>query len=100
MIYMIDIDGTICNTPKDKKGNNAYKKAIPIKERIEQFNLLFEAGHEVHYWTARGSASGKDWTDLTVKQLSEWGVKATSLSLGKPSYDVWIDDKAIHPDQL
>lgn len=100
MIYMIDIDGTICNTPKDKKGNNAYKKATPIQERIDKFNALYDAGHTVHYWTARGGNSGKDWTDLTVRQLAEWGVRATSLSMGKPAYDVWIDDKAVNPKDL
>lgn len=100
MIYMIDIDGTICNTPVDKKGNHLYKKAKPIKERIQKFNELFDAGHTIHYWTARGSSSGKDWTDVTVKQLADWGVKATSLSMGKPVYDFWIDDKAINSSQI
>lgn len=100
MIYMIDIDGTICDTPKDKNGKSVYKKATPIKERIKKFNGLYDAGNEVHYWTARGATTGKDWTDLTVKQLAEWGVKATSLSMGKPMYDVWIDDKAINVKDL
>jgi len=93
--YMVDIDHTICDTPRI---NNAwdYTKSTPIQSRIQIINSLFEEGHEIHYWTARGSGSGLDWTDLTVKQLSDWGCKYTTVSLKKPSYDVWIDDKAIN----
>lgn len=28
-----------------------------------------------------------------------WGTKFTSAKLGKPSYDVWIDDKAFNSEQ-
>lgn len=91
MKYIVDIDGTICaNT------NGAYKDATPYPERIEHFNRLFDQGHEIHYWTARGGNTGLDWTDLTTYQLKSWGAKYTSLKLGKPPYDYWIDDKAIN----
>ena len=40
--------------------------------------------------------SGKDWTELTIKQLKEWGCKYHEVKLGKPAYDVWVDDKAIN----
>jgi hypothetical protein len=58
--------------------------------------MLYDAGNEIHYWTARGGVSGKEWTDFTIKQLNDWGVKYTSVSTGKPVYDVWIDDKAFN----
>lgn len=90
--YIVDIDGTICT---DTSGSN-YDNAKPILERITHFNKLYDEGNEIHYWTARGSVSGKDWTSLTHKQLEMWGVKYTSLKLGKPAYDLWIDDKAIN----
>ena len=35
---------------------------------------------------------GKDWTELTHKQLKDWNVKHTSLTMKKPVHDVWIDD--------
>ena len=93
MKYIIDIDGTICsNTYGD------YSNAIPFLDRIEYFNNLYTSGNEIHYWTARGSNSGINWEDLTYLQLKKWGVKYTSFKLGKPSYDVWIDDKAINAD--
>jgi hypothetical protein len=89
MKYMVDIDGTICtNTDGD------YPNAIPIMHRIQYFNMLYDAGQEIHYWTARGGNTGKDWSELTLKQLAEWGVKYTTAKTGKPSYDVWVDDKA------
>ena len=95
MIYIVDIDGTICTNT-----DGFYHEAVPFKNRIARFNRLYDQGHEIHYWTARGSSSGKNWTELTHQQLSDWGCKYTSLKLGKPSYDVWIDDKAFNADDL
>jgi len=89
--YIIDIDGTICT-----KTNSDYPNAKPILENIEAFNALYAKGHEVHYWTARGALSKKNWDNFTVKQLISWGVKYHSINMGKPHYDVWIDDKAIN----
>jgi hypothetical protein len=39
-------------------------------------------------------ASGTDHGDMTEQQLQDWGCKYHSLWMGKPSYDVWVDDKA------
>ena len=93
MKYIVDVDGTICNNT-----NGDYPNAQPIQYRINFFNLLYDQGHEVHYWTARGGNTGKDWTELTMQQLSDWGVKYTSAKMNKPAYDVWIDDKAHNVD--
>ena len=94
-IYIIDIDGTICDTK-----NSDYYNSIPKNENIRVFNEIYDSGNEVHYWTARGEISGKNWDEYTVQQLNEWGVKYTSINMGKPHYDVWIDDKAINLDFL
>lgn len=91
---IIDIDGTICS---DTDGGN-YVNAKPLVERIAHFNKLYDEGYEINYWTARGSNSGKDWSALTKQQLDSWGVKYHSLKLGKPAYDIWIDDKAVNVD--
>lgn len=96
MIYYVDIDGTICSLVPD----GDYSKVTPFMERIHRLNQLYDQGHEIHYWTARGSSSGKDWKDLTFAQLDHWGCKYTTLSLGKPSYDVWIDDKAWYSEDF
>jgi hypothetical protein len=93
-VYFIDIDGTICN----KFSDQTYDQSVPFTDRIAHFNSLYDQGHEIHYWTARGGHSKIDHTELTHKQLSDWGVKFTSLKMGKPSYDYWIDDKAQNVD--
>lgn len=97
MKYIVDIDGTICETATYDPNSDQfpdYSESSPIQDRIEQINALYDDGHEIHYWTARGSVSGIDWTDYTTKQLDSWGVKYHSVSTGKPAYDIWIDDKA------
>lgn len=90
-IYMIDIDGTICTTE-----NSDYYKSVPNYEKIKIFNKLYDEGHEINYWTARGAVSGKKWDTFTVSQLDFWNVKYSSINMGKPHYDIWIDDKAIN----
>jgi len=92
MNIYVDIDETICYYKDERE----YPLALPLTRNIEQINLLYEEGHTVVYWTARGSRTGIDWTDLTRQQLEEWGAKYTELRLGKPDYDLFICDKAIN----
>lgn len=91
MIIYIDIDETICHSP-----NKDYHSSIPIQENINKANKLYDEGNTIVYWTARGSSSGIDWTELTHKQLNSWGVKYHEVKLSKPSYDLFIDDKAMN----
>ena len=91
MRYIVDIDGTICNNT-----DGDYPNAKPFQYRINFMNYLYDKGHTIIYWTARGGNSGKDWEDLTISQLEEWGVKYTDLWMKKPSYDYWIDDKCFN----
>jgi hypothetical protein len=93
MKYIVDIDNTICET----QGGD-YTNSKPLLDRIAKINELYDSGHEIHYWTARGSNSGIDWLYFTVAQLDGWGCKYHSAKTGKPAYDVWIDDKAITAD--
>lgn len=93
--YIVDIDGTICFTEKSN-----YHKSIPDYNKIKLLNKLYEDGNEINYWTARGAVSGKNWDDFTIKQLHNWNVKYTSINMDKPHYDLWIDDKTIHIDDL
>ena len=93
--YIVDIDDTICRTPKINN-RPQYNKSEPIQYRIDMINDLYDAGNTIIYWTARGSSSGIDHTELTQKQLASWGVKCHDIRLGKPSYDIWIDDKAFN----
>ena len=47
--YCFDIDGTICNNTWGE-----YEKALPIPDRIEVVNKLYNDGHHIIYFTARG----------------------------------------------
>ena len=75
-----------------------YKNSIPRKDRIDIINNLYNEGNIITYWTGRGTVSGIDWTFLTKNQLNEWGAKYHNLLLGKPSYDIFIDDKSFNSE--
>ena len=92
MIYYVDIDETICIYEDERD----YPKGKPIPENIEIINRLYDEGHTVVYWTARGTVTGLDWTKLTRNQLKQWGAKYTDVKLGKPNYDLFICDKAMN----
>ena len=87
--YIVDIDGTICETI-----DGDYNGSRPLNDRIDKINALYDDGHVIIYWTARGALSGKDWSGLTYHQLKSWGCKFHELRMNKPHYDVWVDDKA------
>jgi hypothetical protein len=92
MVIYIDIDDTICHSP-DKPD---YSTSIPIEENIKKANTLYDQGHTIIYWTARGTQTGLDWSDVTKKQFEFWGVKYHEIKFGKPYYDMFIDDKNIN----
>lgn len=97
MKIFVDIDDTICYyDKKDQNGSIDYSKAIPYTERIKKINKLYENGNDIIYWTARGSVAQKQWFDITHKQLKQWGCKFHELRMGKPAYDIFIDDKNIN----
>ena len=103
MTYVFDIDGTICNNTEGD-----YERAEPIQARIEKINALYESGNEIIFLTARGMGrSGNSvgyayaaFYDLTIDQLKSWGVKYHKLFLGKPSGDLYIDDKGIKDEDF
>ena len=92
MLLYVDIDETICNTPQ----NRDYKKSTPIKENIKKINSMYEKGHTIVYWTARGANTGQDHGKITREHLKKWGAKFHKLKLKKPMYDLFICDKAIN----
>ena len=92
MKYCFDLDETICATPSSRK----YDEAVPYQQVIERINELYCRGHDITIFTARGSSSGIDYTELNLRQLNQWNVKYHKLiDKGKPSYDLFVDDKAI-----
>lgn len=94
LTYIFDIDGTLCSQQHD------YAKAEPYIWKINIVNKLYEQGHTIKLWTARGTTRGIDYTQLTKNQLKKWGVKYHELIMGKPHYDLYIDDKSINQEQF
>ena len=96
LIFCFDIDGVIANLIT----GNQYDLTTPINENIQLVNMLYEQGHQIILFTARGSATGIDWCDVTRAQMSEWGVRYHQLLFGKPAADYYIDDKFISVEDL
>lgn len=97
MNIYVDIDETICKYANERY----YPYAMPIQENIDKINKLFEEGHTITYYTARGSVTGINWYDTTKKQLDKWGCKYHKLSVGKkPAYDLMICDKTKRIEEI
>lgn len=90
MIYCFDLDETLCRTT-----GLEYDKAEPLTSRIQRVNELYDAGNTILVFTARGSQTGLDHSDLTRTQLDKWGLRFHELILGKPAADIYVDDRAI-----
>ena len=101
MRYCFDIDGTLCDTPNNEKGKPDYLNAKPHPFMVEQVNRLYDQGNYIIMQTARGKGSGIDHTELTKKQLDDWGYKYHELfpMFCKPTADVFIDDKGINVEE-
>ena len=98
MKIAVDIDGTIV---EDKPSDQIFEaKGLP--EMIKFVNQLFDEGHTIIIYTARGMRRLKgqahlipfEYFEKTKKQLDECGIKYHSLVFGKLDYDILIDDKA------
>ena len=94
MIIYIDIDETIGTSPEDRD----YTKSSPLRQNIKKANKLYAEGNTIVYWTARGTGTGIDWSEITKQQFDEWGVKYHDLKFGKPIYDLFIDDKNMNTE--
>ncbi len=96
-LICVDIDGTICSQRKFD-----YENAVPDQQAIRKINELYERGAKILVYTAR--YMGKEKGDIdkvykygfssTFRQLKSWGLKFHELKMGKPNYDIIIDDKA------
>tara|TARA_R100000664_G_scaffold32153_1_gene46648 strand:+ start:71 stop:394 length:324 start_codon:yes stop_codon:yes gene_type:complete len=104
MVYVVDIDGTICSSTV----SGDYEDSAPYMHRIEKINSLYEDGHTIIYFTARGMGrhnnnpvrAVQDFYSMTEVRLRQWGAKYHELILGKPAADVYIDDKGIEANEF
>lgn len=94
--FCFDIDGVIMTLVP----GNDYNKAQPITETVELINKLYETGHYIILFTARGYITKIDWELITIQQLKRAGVKYHELKFGKPAADYYIDDRFIGIEAL
>jgi FMN phosphatase YigB (HAD superfamily) len=99
-IICFDLDNVICKT--NSKHN--YKKSKPILKAINFINKLYNAGYEIKIYTARYMGRhkeninfiNKNYFEKTKKQLNKWNLKYHKLYMGKPNFDIFIDDKSLN----
>ena len=97
-IAFVDIDETICFY-EDKR---VYGTATPNQDNIAKINKLYDEGYYIKIFTARYMGRNnensllvkKKYYKKTYKQLVSWGLKFNELIMGKPTYDIYIDDKS------
>lgn len=89
--FAFDMDGVLATLVP----GNDYARAEPYRPCIALVNRLHDAGNRIVVYTARGSATGRDWTETTCDQLRRWGVLYDELRFGKPAADYYVDDRTI-----
>lgn len=95
-IIAFDLDNTLCV-------GHPYIDAEPLPRMIGIVNQLYDDGYHIVIYTGRGmktfadqqKATNKYW-HLTHSQLMKWKIKHHELIMGKPDFDLLIDDKAIN----
>jgi len=88
MIYVFDIDGTICSiVPID-----SYDKAIPNLTVIRRINRLYDSGNTIYFYTGRHSNKKK----VTEEWMRKHKVKYHKIFYNKPKADIYVDDLAIN----
>lgn len=96
IVICFDLDNVICRTV-----NNNYSQSQPIIKNISTINKIYNRGYYVKIFTARFMGRSKENAvkaskkgyNFTKRQLNKWKVKYDQLIFGKPSYDLFIDDK-------
>lgn len=90
MVYCFDLDNTLCQADCFA-GAHRYMDAVPFVERIDVVNRLYDQGHIILIDTCRGSGSGVNWFQDTLKQLVGWGLRFHAL---RTAADCYVNDKA------
>lgn len=89
--FAFDLDGVIAQIAPD----NDYARAEAYPPGVALVNRLHDLGNRIVVYTARGAATGLDWTETTRDQLTRWGVRHHELRFGKPAADYYVDDRMI-----
>tara|TARA_Y100001963_G_C6477306_1_gene307300 strand:- start:15 stop:431 length:417 start_codon:yes stop_codon:yes gene_type:complete len=101
MRICFDLDKTLCS-------GKPYIEAIPYPGVKDLLTRLKARGHTIIIYTARGMGTSKSNPGkaiaqigkLTLNQLDSWGFIYDEIYFGKPSADIYVDDKAYHANDI
>jgi uncharacterized HAD superfamily protein len=79
-IYIIDIDGTVCEHVSNEEGPERMRDARPFDDSIRAINRLFDEGHYICFFTARTD----DHRELTEEWLNRHGISYHQVIFNKP----------------
>tara|TARA_Y100000034_G_scaffold120718_1_gene163992 strand:+ start:110 stop:475 length:366 start_codon:yes stop_codon:yes gene_type:complete len=104
MRICFDLDGTLCRGSKVVDGVTDYSTCEPLPNAAQYLQATRGQGHTVIIQTARGmsTAAGrvgvaqKNIGLLTLQQLADWGFEYDEIYFGKPSADLYVDDKGVN----
>ena len=94
MTYVFDLDNTILYSTIDNNGE--YSIVSVNIQLVKIINELYDNDHTIIIFT------GRHWKhlEITREQLCNYNVKYTTLILGKPIADFYIDDLVLRPDEF
>jgi len=103
--FVVDFDDTLCQ--HFGPDTSDIEGGVPNLPLINKLNELFDKGYEISIFTARGHFSApirEDAIAMYRPRIKAWlekhGVKYNELSFNKPYGIIYIDDKAMRPDEL
>jgi uncharacterized HAD superfamily protein len=79
-IFIVDIDGTICEDIKNEEGSQRMLEAAPFKGSIEAVNRWHDEGHFICFFTARTN----EHRAATEQWMMKNGVKYHQIIYNKP----------------
>lgn len=95
-IFLIDIDGTVCDDIKNED-SHLFSVAMPIENSREQINKWAQEGNIIFFFTARE----EEHREVTKKWLEDHNFIHHGLIMGKPrclnqeDEYVWIDNRKV-----
>ena len=79
-IFIVDIDGTMCEDVRNEEGIEKMEEAKPFLDSIETINKLFDEGNYICFFTSRT----EEHREVTENWLKKQGVKHHKIIFNKP----------------
>ena len=103
MRICFDLDGTLCDGDEPGDAGTDYSRCQPLPGAANLLRDLRAQGHTVIIQTARGMGSSHGnvgvaqakVAGLVFEQLKTWGFEYDEIYFGKPSAELYVDDKGL-----